>query len=272
MKLNRIDWNIMSKVWEAYENMGVSPKRLDRVLRYLESPILVMGSGMGLVSECLINKGYTVDSIDSSSEMIKRSREKRNIASILCNSEKTPFPDKSYKTILINSGVIDSVSLYAGDTQKILEECMRLIRNDGKVIISYFKEEPHMEFIYNSLKLNRYPSNYSLFLVDDLKKVRSKFETDTKMRKDLIDFIFSTYPKSIKYLYTLVNNIKETLLTKNIAPKRFISKHIGYNKYNLNNIEEKYLIHIIKNSFNIVKKEKLSDNQTQILIGSTKKV
>ncbi len=266
-KGNKIDWNKMVLVWKAYETMGISPKKIDEIIDHIKSPVLVVGAGTGIAPHYLSKKGYTVDCLDFSQAMIKEAKAERGINIHNCNAIKTPFKNNSYKTVLISTGVIDSQNLKEKFISILLNESKRLVAKNGKVILSYFEEIPEKEFIYKSLKLAGNPSNYVLFLEDSLTKVKHNFLEDTDIPPEITEFVFCNYKPQLTRLHSLVKKVSQDLDSKGINPKEFISKYLGYEKYDLTKNEENYLLILVKKIFkSIVEKKGLSDKETKVII------
>jgi len=264
---NHINWSKVSNFWEVFEEMGISPFTIRGFCKHLKSPVLVVGAGLGIVPECLCRMGYNVKSLDCTKEMAKKAKARRNLEMTICNATRTPFKDHSFGTVLINTGVVDTLNLRTDFIPRILQESKRLLRARGKVIVSFFREKPHMEFIYECLNLNKVSSNYSLFMEKNLAGVKLRFVNETEINRNLIDFIFKEYADQLERLHDMVLKIGKVLKSKDIEPEGFIAKYLGYEKFDFNKEQEEYLSHVVKKIFgNSIEKKLLCDNETCIIV------
>ena len=52
----QINWSSMADVWSCFEEMGLSPDRIDEIYENIISPIMIVGGGAGLVPGYLMRK------------------------------------------------------------------------------------------------------------------------------------------------------------------------------------------------------------------------
>ncbi len=111
-----------------------SLKKIERVFDFNRSKlkILDLGCGDGRLSAELIEKGHEVSGVDVSSEGIEAARLKGINAIKADMEEKLPFPDSCFDAVLL----LDTLEhLY--DQEGIIREVHRVLKDDGKLIISY---------------------------------------------------------------------------------------------------------------------------------------
>jgi hypothetical protein len=88
--------------------------------------------------------------------MITYAQKRRGLNLIQANGKNMPFSDRSYKTSLIATGVVD----FMGDEEEIesiINEARRVTDNSGKVFVAFYQYHPKVE------KLFRYSGGVHLF-------------------------------------------------------------------------------------------------------------
>jgi ubiquinone/menaquinone biosynthesis C-methylase UbiE len=94
--------------------------------------VLEIGCNDGFIGEKLLHQGNDVYGVD----IVKRNlsyAEKRGIKTKLCNVEKQkmPFPDNYFDVVIIGD-VIEHVF----DTDAVLDECYRVLKKRGKLLLT----------------------------------------------------------------------------------------------------------------------------------------
>lgn len=111
-----------------------SLKKIERVFDFDASKIRILdlGCGDGRLSAELIEKGHEVSGVDVSLEGIEAAQSKGINAVRADMEEKLPFPDSCFDAVLL----LDTLEhLY--DQEGIIREVHRVLKDDGKLIISY---------------------------------------------------------------------------------------------------------------------------------------
>jgi len=146
--------NIMFEVWapfwEFYESQQFNTKTIDKLMNIIRSPVLLVGSGQGLVASHLKKMGIVVWCVDLEKEMLKAGLQKRNIKGIAANASFLPFRDGYFKTVLISTGVID-YSNNNEEIQKIFNEALRVAGTFASIIVAFYKLLPSVEKIYKRI-------------------------------------------------------------------------------------------------------------------------
>lgn len=91
--------------WESFENDGANTSTVSHLQHSIASPVLVVGSGQGLVSSAIHAIGHEVVSIDRSPEMAKFAAARRSVDTTVCDLLDF-FPQQKFATIFVNTGVI----------------------------------------------------------------------------------------------------------------------------------------------------------------------
>src|SRR5687768_11109487 len=102
-------WDELAAHHAAIENSYFDLRSVRAILNEIESPVLVVGAGQGLIVEELIRRGFICDGVDLSPEMIRHAKERRGLTLVNANARSMPFPDGSYQTIMYATGVIDFI-------------------------------------------------------------------------------------------------------------------------------------------------------------------
>jgi len=261
-----IDWAAMSPLWDFFENMGLAPQNILQIEDYLMSPIAFMGSGVGIVYEYLLNKGFNVTAVDSCKEMVDLAKKKRGLETFLSDVRKTRFPSFSFNSVLLSTGVVNGQNIYQPYIDELLTESRRILEADGNLLISYFPEDSDSEYYSDVLSLNVVPSNNVMFIGSkNLDDVRRRFTSYNHIPKQLINQIFERYGTKLTEHLLFVNKISQYLIENKIDPEKFISQRMGYKTYDLTPDDAKYLLKKTNQYFPKVKMIDIG-NQTEVII------
>lgn len=98
-----------------------------------EDTILDIGSGTGQIAEKMSKQAKKVVCIDiiKNSKMLEIANKNENIDFKLADARKLPFKDKTFDKV-----VLSSTLQMIHDDYKVLTECRRVMKNNGKIIIS----------------------------------------------------------------------------------------------------------------------------------------
>lgn len=226
MQENIIITNIMEIRTGEYQKRGDYHKKLDPnwsyyptylakkkfVLNILEkeprdSKILDVGCGEGVFIEELISRGFkNVEGIDPnySSDLIR-----------MGNILETPYPEKYFDVILL----LDVIEHFPfSDQEKVLEKIKRILKDDGKLIISI----PNLAHFYSRLSfllrgsfsrtanIKKHPGDRPIKEYIDLLKTTG---FQIKKRKGLFPTypiffnIITIFPAKTLWLYNFLNKI-----------------------------------------------------------------
>ena len=165
-------WSTWAPIWEHIEEQYLSTAIVDNFIEEISSPVLIIGAGQGLIVKHLKDKGFLADGIDLEKEMIKIAKKRHSIDIIHADAKKLPFKDKSYKTVIIASGVID----YISDKQlikKIINEALRVVGIHGNLFIAFYQLNNKLSKIYRKIGIidsNNLFHNKRMFVIDKLTK------------------------------------------------------------------------------------------------------
>lgn len=131
-------WNVLAQFHAEVEDSNFDLASVRRLLPEIESPVLVVGAGHGLMVAELRKHGYECEGVDLSSEMIRQAKLRRGIKLIQADARAMPFPTASYETIIYATGVVDFTS-EEGEICAMLTEGRRVVKKSGKVFVAFCK-------------------------------------------------------------------------------------------------------------------------------------
>jgi ABC-2 type transport system ATP-binding protein len=126
-----------AEYWSDLEDRHLRPHALDHLLGAIDGPTLVVGAGQGIIVEHLKNRGIAVTGVDRCKEMVAAARHRRGLEILLADGHHLPLPDKSFRTIIVASGVVDYL-FDEGEATQILRECARVADHGGQLLVSFF--------------------------------------------------------------------------------------------------------------------------------------
>src|ERR1043166_10290651 len=100
-------WNALAQFHAEVEDSNFDRASVRRLLPEIESPVLVVGAGQGLIVAELRKHGYECAGVDLSPEMIRHAQLRRGLALVQADAKALPFPAASYQTIIYATGVVD---------------------------------------------------------------------------------------------------------------------------------------------------------------------
>lgn len=140
-------WEIWAPYWSYLEDNMLDLESIDRLASLITNPVLVIGAGQGLLVEQLQKKGFEVDGIDIDPTMVMYAKKRRGINLIQADARKMPFADKSYKTSIMATGVVD----FMDDEEQIeltIKEARRVTDDSGEVLVAFYGFHPKVEQLF----------------------------------------------------------------------------------------------------------------------------
>lgn len=144
MKKNESYWESWAPYWSYFEDNFLDIESINQLASTIESPILIIGAGQGILVEQLQNEGFKVDGLELDPQMIKYARDRRGIDLIQADAGKMPFADNSYRTSIIATGVIDFID-DKESIESIVNEALRVTDDAGNVFAAFYKYHPKVE-------------------------------------------------------------------------------------------------------------------------------
>lgn len=194
MQINQSWWDSWFPVWEFVEDRHLSIAVTDSFIKQIESPVLIIGAGQGLIVKHLRDNGLSVTGIDINKKMIEYAKSRRNVEIILADAANLPFDDKSFNTVILASGVLDYIE--DNDTiQKIFSEAKRVNMLGGNIFAAFYKISDRIERIYKTLGVIDSENNY---------RMKRIFEMEDLTQKNPITAIFEIQKWTNKSLFYLI--------------------------------------------------------------------
>jgi hypothetical protein len=131
-------WNVLAQFHSEIEDTNFDLATVRRLLPEIESPVLVVGAGQGLIVAELRKHGYKCEGVDLSSEMIRQAKLRRGITLVQADARAMPFPTASYETIIYATGVVDFIA-EDDEIRAMLTEGRRVLKKSGKVFVAFCK-------------------------------------------------------------------------------------------------------------------------------------
>jgi len=128
----------------AIENSYFDLPSLRHIVEQIQSPVLVVGAGQGLIVADLQRRGFQCDGVDLSSEMIRYAKLRRRLDLVHADARAMPFGDGAYKTIIYATGVIDFMS-DEEEIRAILNEGRRVANRSGRMFVAFYRCSPATE-------------------------------------------------------------------------------------------------------------------------------
>ncbi len=147
-------WNVLATFHAELEDTNFDLASVRRLLPEIESPVLVVGAGQGLIVEELRKRGCECDGVDLSSEMIRQAKLRRGISLVQADAKAMPFPAASYQTIIYATGVVDFTA-DNGDIRAMLMEGRRVVKASGKIFVAFYKASTAQEKFLEMVGLTR---------------------------------------------------------------------------------------------------------------------
>jgi ubiquinone/menaquinone biosynthesis C-methylase UbiE len=166
-------WSAWAPIWDRIEDRHFGTKATESLIRYIKSRVLVVGAGLGLIVRHLAKKNIDAVGLDINPEMVRMAKEKYGIDIIEGDAGKLPFPEKSFSTVIISSGVVD----YGADDAQIkiyISEAIRVCEAGGVVLAAFYKLPRHLEKIYRRIGVIDKKDIYHMDRIFTIDEVSSK--------------------------------------------------------------------------------------------------
>jgi SAM-dependent methyltransferase len=147
-------WNALAQFHAEVEDSNFDLASVRRLLPEIESPVLVVGAGQGLIVAELRKHGYECEGVDLSPEMIRQAKLRRGLALVQADAKAMPFPAASYQTIIYATGVVDFTA-EEDEIRGMLTEGRRVVKESGKIFVAFYKASAAQEHFLTRVGLLR---------------------------------------------------------------------------------------------------------------------
>jgi cyclopropane fatty-acyl-phospholipid synthase-like methyltransferase len=137
-------WETWAPYLSYFEDNHLDLANIKKLDGLISDPVLIVGGGQGLLVEQLQKSGHKVDGVELSPQMIKYAQIRRGLKLIEADARRLPFPDQTYNTAIIATGVVDFLD---DDAQigSIVNEARRVTQASGKVLVGFVGVYPAAE-------------------------------------------------------------------------------------------------------------------------------
>ena len=126
---------------ESYKSWFNDEKKFLHKHILCNSKVLEVGCGDGRSIKDIINITQNIIAIDNDKKAVNDAtnnfKKYSNVRIILADAKELPFEDKSFNFVLC----LITFANFGEDKYKVLREMKRVLRDDGKIIISVFSED-----------------------------------------------------------------------------------------------------------------------------------
>ena len=145
-------WSLWARYWAYIEDFFLDIDVIDKLTGFIQSPVLIVGAGQGILVERLLKKGFRVDGVDLNRNMVALAKSRRGINLVEANAVDLPFGNGIYKTSIIATGVLDFLD---GDEEilSILREVTRVTNHSGRVLAAFCQFHPRVESFFRRSRL-----------------------------------------------------------------------------------------------------------------------
>ncbi|HKQ37650.1 MAG TPA: class I SAM-dependent methyltransferase [Verrucomicrobiae bacterium] len=145
-------WDALAPHHAAIEENYLDRACLRRIMGDVQSRVLIVGAGQGLLVEELQSQGFECGGVDLSSEMISYAKSRRGLDLTQADASAIPLGDATYETIIYATGVID----FNDDESaigRIFNEGRRVLKPGGKIFVGFYRLSPGLECFLERLGL-----------------------------------------------------------------------------------------------------------------------
>ncbi len=131
-------WDALAPHHGAVEDHYLNRASIRAIAGSIQTPVLVVGAGQGLIVAELLAQGLQCDGLDFSSEMVRQAKLRRGLTLIEADARAMPFNQATYGTIIYATGVIDFMG-NEEDIRAILNEGRRVAKPSGKILVTFYR-------------------------------------------------------------------------------------------------------------------------------------
>jgi Methyltransferase domain len=195
------DFNLWVNYWDLYEEDGLTPFVTEAISQYICSPVILLGSGQGLVSKNLMLQGKKVTSIDACPEMADRAKKRRGIPTIVGDATTIKLQQK-FNSVIVSTGILFQQQIYEDFTEKLLTNIRLLSQTNSRAIFCYFWYSP-WERVKQSLGFYNKSSSNGIYFWKargNLEKLKYLLITEAGVSQRTIDEIFDQWEDALQNL------------------------------------------------------------------------
>ena len=221
------DYEVWAQYWDLIESHGVNVTAIPVLGPLLRGPILLIGSGQGLVAQSLVEAGFDVVAVDNSPAMARLALERRGLRTLVCDVVDLRL-DERFGTILVNTGVVNGRSVDAGIVPRLATSLRPLLEPDAHLLIGYFRTSVWTH-VAETLGLYGSPSTNELFWTSegDLARAEHLFAVRSG-RPFAVHRAFERHRVELARHAEFILRVGERCSTLREAPAAFLRQHGGF--------------------------------------------
>lgn len=166
-------WSTWAPLWDRIEDRHFGTRTTDSLMGYIKPEVLVIGAGLGLIVRHLAKKNINAVGLDINPDMVQMAKDKYGIDIVEGDARQLPFPDRSFNTAIISSGVVD----YGADgplIKSFFDETSRVCRDGGAVLAAFYRLPPRIEKIYRRIGVIDKKDTYHMDRIFTIDEVSAK--------------------------------------------------------------------------------------------------
>jgi ubiquinone/menaquinone biosynthesis C-methylase UbiE len=163
-------WSTWAPVWDLMEDRHFGTSVTESLMDQIQSGVLIIGAGQGLIVRHLARKGLSAIGLDINPEMVQIAKKKYNLDIIEGDAGSLPFEKETFSTVIISSGVVD----YGADESMIatfINEAKRVCRPGGKILMAFYRISEPIEKIYKRIGIIDSHNVYHMTRIFDINEI-----------------------------------------------------------------------------------------------------
>lgn len=227
------DYAVWADFWDLMETHGLNARAIPVLAPFLRAPVLLVGSGQGLVARSLEHAGYAVVSVDSSPAMARHALERRGVRTLVCDAVDLRM-DRTFGTVLVSTGVVNERTLQRRIVPRLAASLRPLLRPGAHLLLSYFRRSAWTG-VAHLLGLYGRPSANELFWAagGDLDRAERLFAVRTGHRA-AVHRTFQRHHDALARHSRFVVDVGRRCAELGVtSPEAFLREHSGFYPYPL---------------------------------------
>lgn len=233
-----IDFCIWADYWDLFEQNGLNGDNGHRLHNFLASPVLILGSGQGLMSAHFMRAGYRVCSVDKSARMAAYAARRRGVSTVVCDALLLRLPHH-FQAVIVSTGLINLRSLGQGLLPPLLETIKWHLAPGGRLVLSYFRVTP---WTHTAQQLGLYgrPSNNVILwhAGGDLVYAEQLFAAHLNDPPVVRQAFDQQRTKLLSQMSSILATGRRYVELHKEPPEKFIAYHSGYYPFPLSRDDE----------------------------------
>jgi len=221
----------------------MNDKLISQFMTTILSPVLVVGSGQGIVSRALLDDGHHVHSIDCLESMAQLAARRNYV-----ETEVIDFLDlnatNEYRTVIINTGVLYPIFIKR-HLNDFVDKINEVLRCGGVILLSFFRKTDFDRTVLD-LKLHK-DQRLLVEIWRGLNSGRNIFEVLSNEFRDLpgIQYLLCRHKQELEEFEAQIRDAGRRFgsFHSSSETERFISKALSYVSFGLDRSDQISIFH-----------------------------